>query len=296
MGTSLPMDYGGEVFCRLVSDTCTDRQPGRGGVELNRLVTFVVLLMVLLLQVELARSEWYLGGYGGYSAAQPLKDATMNNYGQTFAVNRIGFNSTNIINGDTLTQNFHTSDLSLKQSPLYGVKAGYFFKEEGFSWLGMELEAFTTTPTIKTQTLTTDQDITFVIKNVNPACPLPTPNNACTFQENLQSTLPVTQSTLRLVTVLFNVVARYPGTTFQPYVGVGGGAFHFSSSGQIDGRQVVPGLNTQLGLKVLATEEWALFVEGKYNYATITNLDPAGFGLSGVYSAFNAVAGVAYHF
>lgn len=263
---------------------------------MNRLVTFVVLLMVFLLQVEPARSEWYLGGYGGYSAAQPLKDATMNNYGQTFAVNRIGFNSTNIINGDTLTQNFHTSDLSLKQSPLFGGKAGYFFKEEGFSWLGVELEAFTTTPTIKTQTLTTEQDITFVIKNVNGACPLPIPNNACTFQENLKSTLPVTQSTLRLVTVLFNLVARYPGTTFQPYVGVGGGAFYFSSSGQIDGRQVVPGLNAQAGLKILATEEWGLFVEGKYNYATITNLDPSGFGLSGVYSAFNAIAGIAYHF
>jgi hypothetical protein len=101
---------------------------------------------------------------------------------------------------------------------------------------------------------------------------------------------------MRLITVVFNVVARYPGTTFQPYAGVGGGAFYFNSSGQIDGRQVVPGLNTQLGLKVLATEEWGLFVEGKYNYATITNLDPAGFGFSGVYSSFNAIAGVAYHF
>jgi hypothetical protein len=47
---------------------------------------------------------------------------------------------------------------------------------------------------------------------------------------------------------------------------------------------------------VLATEEWGFFLEGKYNYATITNLDPSGNGLSGVYSAFNAIAGVAYHF
>lgn len=273
-------------------------QPGRGGVELNRLVTFVVLVLVFLLQVESARSEWYLGGYGGYSAAQPLKDATMNNYGQTSAVNRYGFNSSNVQFGDTLTQNFHTSDLSLKQSPLFGGKAGYFFKEEGFSWLGVELEAFTTTPTIKTQSVSTNQDITFVLGpgHAPGACPAPAPTTQCSVQENLNSTLGVTQSTLRLITVLFNIVARYPGTTFQPYIGVGGGAFHFSSSGQIDGRQVVPGLNAQLGLKVLATEEWALFVEGKYNYATITNLDPAGFGLSGTYSAFNAVAGIAYHF
>jgi hypothetical protein len=268
-------------------------------VKLNRLVTFGVLVLVFLLQVEPARSEWYLGGYGGYSAAQPLKDVTMNNYGQTSAVNRYGFGPSNIQQGDTLTQNFQTSDLSLKQSVLFGGKAGYFFKDEGFPWLGVELEAFTTTPTIKTQTVTTNQDITYILGPGHlpgAGCPIPAPTTQCSVQENLKSTLPMTQSSLRLVTVVFNVVARYPGTTFQPYVGVGGGAFYFSSSGQIDGRQVVPGLNTQLGLKVLATEEWAFFVEGKYNYATITNLDPSGFGLSGVYSAFNALAGVAYHF
>jgi len=265
---------------------------------LNRLVIYFFLLTVVLLQADLARSEWYLGGYGGYSAAQPLKDATMNNYGYNQAVNLYGYGPSSIAAGDTLTQNFQTSDLSLKQSALYGGKAGYFFKEEGFSWLGVELEAFTTTPTIKTQTLTTDQDITFILgpgHNAVSPCPAP-PSIVCSNQVNVKSTLPVTQSNLRLITVLFNLVARYPGTTFQPYVGVGGGAFYFSSSGQIDGRQVVPGLNTQVGLKILATEEWSLFVEGKYNYATITNLDPSGYGLSGVYSAFNAVAGVAYHF
>ena len=254
--------------------------------------------MVVLLQVELARSEWYLSGYGGYSAAQPLTDVTMNDFGFRSAVNTIGFGPGQIQQGSTLTQNFETSDLSLKQSALFGGKGGYFFNDQGFPWLGVELEAFTTTPTIKTQTVTTNQDITF-ISNVQPpnsSCPLPFPNNQCSNQGNLKSTLPVTESTVRLVTVVFNVVARYPGTTFQPYVGVGGGAFYFNSSGQIDGYQVVPGLNTQAGLKVLATEEWGLFVEGKYNYATITNLDPSGFGLSGVYNAFNILGGIAYHF
>jgi opacity protein-like surface antigen len=269
---------------------------------LNRLVTlvtYIVLVMVFLLQVEPAHSEWYLSGYGGYSAAQPLKDVTMNNFGNTSAVNRYGFGPSNTEFGDTLTQNFRTSDLSLKQSVLFGGKGGYFFNDEGLPWLGVELEAFTTTPTIKTQTVMTNQDITFVLGPnhlPNPGCPFPPPTNQCTSQENLKSTLPVTQSSLRLVTVAFNVVARYPGKIFQPYVGVGAGGFYFSSSGQFDGRQVVPGLNAQAGLKVLATEEWGLFVEGKYNYATITNLDPVGFGLSGVYSAINFVAGVAYHF
>jgi outer membrane protein W len=264
----------------------------------NRLVIYVVLIMIFLCQTESARSEWYLGGYGGYSAAQPLADATMNSYGERVAVDRYGFSSNSVAQGNTLTQNFQTSDLSLDQSTLFGGKGGYFFNDQGFSWLGVELEAFTTTPTIKTQTVTTNQDITFLLgPGVTPTVPCPVPpSQQCSYQENLKGTLPVTQSSLRLVTVLFNVVARYPGTTFQPYVGVGGGGFYFSSSGQIDGRQVVPGLNAQAGLKVLATEEWGLFVEGKYNYATITNLDPSGFGLSGTYSAFNLLAGIAYHF
>ena len=251
--------------------------------------------MVYLLQVEPARSEWYLGGYGGVSAPQSLKDVTMDTYGERLAVNRYGFSASNEILGDTLTQNFRTSDLSLKNSPLFGGKVGYFFKDEGFSWLGVELEAFTTNPTIKNQTLSTEQDITFIPGTIG-ICPQAPPNVQCPVQEHLTSKLSVTQGSLRLVALTFNVVARYPGKTFQPYLGVGGGGFYFNGSGQFDGRQVVPGLNAIAGLKVLATEEWGLFVEGKYNYATITNLDPSGFGLSGVYSAINFIAGIAYHF
>lgn len=48
-------------------------------------------------------------------------------------------------------------------------------------------------------------------------------------------------------------------------------------------------------MKILMTEEWGIFVEGKYNRATLTNFDP-GYGLSAEYSAFNAVAGLAFHF
>ena len=263
---------------------------------MSRLVTCAVLVMVFLLQVEPAHSEWYVSGYGGYSAAQPLKDVTMDNFGERSAAERYLFTTDNVTLGDTLSQNFQASDLSLKQSTLFGGKGGYFFNAEGFPWLGVELEAFTTKPTIKTQTASTEQDIIFTKRDFNSACPLPAPTNQCSGQEHLSSTLGVDQSSLRLITVVFNVVARYPGEIFQPYVGIGGGAFYFSSSGQIDGRQVVPGLNVQTGLKVLATKEWGLFVEGKYNYATITNLDPTGFGLSGVYNAFNVLAGVAYHF
>jgi len=256
----------------------------------NAIVLLIVSCCSSLLMAtapQRSNAEWYVGGYGGYSMPAKLSDVKLPMLGERQAQAQFpGFNPTL---GDTLTSSLSSSNISLKNSAIFGAKGGYFFKDEGFGWLGMEVEAFTTQPTINQQSATTLLDATFIPKV--PAPPLLVPTTI-----HQSGTVQFTESSMRMIAVVFNVVARYPGTTFQPYVGVGGGAFYFSSSGQIDGRQVVPGLNTQVGLKVLATEEWGLFVEGKYNYATITNLDPSGFGLSGVYSAFNILGGIAYHF
>ena len=259
--------------------------------------TCVGLVICALLFVGFSGSalaEGYVAGFGGLSMPSSLSDAKMDTYGERVALQQFPGAAPPATTG-TLTQTFNTSDIGLKNSPLFGGKAGYFFKEEGFNWLGVEIEAFTSNPTIKSQTLSTSQDITYLPFNPQPPATC-IPFSTCQAQTRTSGTLTLSESSMRLVAVVLNVVARYPGTTFQPYVGVGGGGFYFSSSGQIDGHQWVPGLNTQLGLKVLATEEWGLFVEGKYNYATITNLDPSGFGLSGVYSAFNILGGIAYHF
>lgn len=64
---------------------------------------------------------------------------------------------------------------------------------------------------------------------------------------------------------------RQPDRTPTPYVGVGVGGFYFKGSDKFNGRQIVPGLNLQAGVKILMTEEWGFFVEGKYNRATLTN-------------------------
>jgi opacity protein-like surface antigen len=111
-----------------------------------------------------------------------------------------------------------------------------------------------------------------------------------------RSSLTLQESSLRVTTVAFNLIARYPGQFFQPYAGIGAGAFYFSSSnGSIQGRQFRPGLNLLAGAKVLVTDEWGLFAEGKYNLANVSDFDPT-FGLSGMYSIFHLVAGVSYHF
>ena len=224
-----------------------------------------------------------------------LQNVSMPNYGRSLAYQRYNFNPS-LPNGDALTQTFKTSDIALSNSALFGAKGGYFFSDEGLPWIGVEVEAFTSKPSIKSQTLATTQDITLIRHTLGtPPC-LPPPVANCSMQETLKSQLPLGESSLRLYSVVFNLVARYPGKVIQPYIGVGGGAFYFtSSSGPIQGRQVVPGLNAMAGVKVLATEEWGLFLEGKYNRATISNFDPT-YGLSGEYSAFNILAGIAYHF
>ncbi|MDP2381517.1 MAG: outer membrane beta-barrel protein [Nitrospirota bacterium] len=247
-----------------------------------------------------AQSEWYAGGYGGYSAAQPLTNVKMDQLGERLDTSYFQGGLSNPKLG-TYTQTLSTSDANLKQSPMYGGKAGYFFNDEGAPWLGVEVEAFTSQPTIRNQTVKTIHDITYIpfSPNGNPPPPAAPPNCTlgvdCQLQRTFTGTTSLPEASMRLYTVAVNVVARYPGTIFQPYVGVGAGAFYFTSSGPISGRQIVPGLNAMVGLKVLATEEWGLFLEGKYNRATLTNFDP-NYGLSGEYSAFNFVAGVAYHF
>lgn len=247
-----------------------------------------------------ARAEWYVGGYGGLSTSGTLSDVTMPLLGQQLAEQQFpqANNPLDSQGRGTLTQNFKTSDVSLKNSAIFGAKAGYFFTEKQLPWLGIELEAFSTNPKIKSQTLDTVQDITYQPNTPATAaqCQPPAPFPNCPGYALNNSTVSLQESSLRVTTVAFNLIARYPGTLFQPYAGIGVGAFYFSSStGSIQGRQFQPGLNLLTGAKVLVTDEWGLFAEGKYNLANVSNLDPT-FGLSGTYSIFHLVAGVAYHF
>ena len=266
---------------------------------MTRLIAIIFVLILgfagIVLGPSHARGEWYVGGFGGVSTAGSIHNATMPNLGQTIAFQRYHFNP-NIPNGDSLTQSFNTSDISLKSSPLFGGKAGYFFVDEGLPWLGVEVEAYTSKPSIKRQTPNFTQQITSIKGTPGVAPCLPPPAANCSMQETLTGQLSIGESPLRVVTVALNVVTRYPGKVFQPYIGVGVGAFYFtSSSGPIQGRQVVPGLNALAGMKVFLTDEMGLFLEGKYNYATLTNFDPT-FGLSGEFSAINFIVGAAYHF
>lgn len=256
-------------------------------------ITIGIAIAYLTIFPSFAHSEWYVGGYGGMSTTGNLSDVTMPAYGQRLAFQQFPLADPSI-GAASLTQTFKASDLKLESSPIFGAKAGYFFTEEKLPWLGVEVEAFTSNPTINSQTLTTNQTIFFTPSQITLPCNANPQNCPGAFVKN--DPLVLTESSLRVVTVAFNVIARYPGQMLQPYIGVGGAGFYFqSSTGSIQGRQWAPGLNALAGIKLLVTDEWGLFLEGKYNLASISNLDQT-FGLSATYSVFHGVAGVAYHF
>ena len=86
------------------------------------------------------------------------------------------------------------TDLALKSGLAYGMKIGGYFPGAA-NWLGLEFEGFYNQPDIKAQTATK------------------TPGG----------TQQVDASRMRVAHFSVNLLARYPGETFQPYVGIGGG-------------------------------------------------------------------------
>jgi hypothetical protein len=256
----------------------------------------LTLLLVLIVAYERAGAEWYVAGYGGYSSSSSLGSATMPELGRTTALNDPLLSGSQDPTVASLTQTFKTSDLQTESSPIFGGKVGYFFDEQKFPWLGIELEIFTTKPDIKAQVVQTNQDILYTPVNIVTPCVF-YPNGVPTCPQHIrkEDSLQVPSSSLRVFTAAANVLVRYPGRWIEPYVGVGVGAFYFRGTGAITGDQVVPGLNALGGLKFFPTTEWGLFVEGKYNRATITSLDST-FGVSGTYDVFHVVGGVLYRF
>ena len=146
-------------------------------------------------------------------------------------------------------------DLGLKNSLMYGAKLGHYF--DNLKYFGVETEAYTLTPHIKQQGATPGAH-------------------------------------LRVTTWATNLVYRYPGEVFQPYAGVGVGAFFARGSDTSSSdTSISPGLNVQAGLRVLVTKQVALFGEYKFNSTQMHFKDA---DLSAQYKASLFVFGVGYHF
>jgi len=168
-----------------------------------------------------------------------------------------------------------SSDLDLQNSFMYGAKVGYY--SHTVRWFGVEAEVFNTTPHIKQQS----QTLTATSLGVS-------------------ATDTVSGEYLRVTTVAANLVFRYPGKRFQPYVGIGPGLFFVKlSDATVSDTQsdTAIGLNTQLGLRYFMTRHVALFGEYKFNYARFNFPETFNLlGFSGTYTANSFVFGIGYHF
>jgi opacity protein-like surface antigen len=152
-------------------------------------------------------------------------------------------------------------DFDLKNSVSYGGKVGYFPQH---GWFGLEGEVLQTTPHIKSLD---------GIPGIH----------------------------LRVTTIGINGIVRYPGRTFQPYVGAGGGwviaNLGESATTQSD-TTVSGGWNVLAGLRAFVTPHIAIFTEYKYTGATLQFEEAFGTvgGFEGEYRAQYVLGGVSYHF
>jgi opacity protein-like surface antigen len=167
------------------------------------------------------------------------------------------------IRGTGVQEGGRSPDFDLKNAVLYGAKLGVF---PGNGWFGVELDAFHSSPNVK----------------------------------NLDD---VPGFSMRVTNVGINLIARYPGVTFQPYVGIGTGALiaRIGDSATTQGDTDVSSmLNLLTGVRAFVTPYVAIFTEYKYTQSTLefsNGFAPQfGGGFTGDYNAQHVVFGVSYHF
>jgi len=174
---------------------------------------------------------------------------------------------------------YKSSNLNLATSPLYGAKVGYFLPR--LNWLGFEGEYFYTNPHIEQQpfSVTTPSGQTF----------------------NRIGEKPRAHTSMSVAAL--NVIVRYPGKRFQPYIGIGPAMYWASISGSeiilLNGKPLSAsdsslGFNALVGSRFFLTKQLAIFAEYKYNKASFTFEGNAQFKAD--YSANNIVAGLSVHF
>ena len=117
----------------------------------------------------------------------------------------------------------------LSGSGIYGIKVG-FAPSPRITWVGWEAEAFYTGARLK-GTSTGDY------------------------------------SSLGIRAIAFNFILRYPGSWFQPYIGVGPSSLT-ASSYQAGGTSTAVGLNAVAGIRVPVFKRFMLFGEYKHNRTT----------------------------
>jgi opacity protein-like surface antigen len=98
-----------------------------------------------------------------------------------------------------------------------------------------------------------------------------------------------------------NMLLRYPGATFQPYLGIGPGILVARLGRSVETEsdtQVSIGFNFLTGIRAFVTPSVAMFTEYKYTDAKFGFDDAFGSfgGFDSTYRAHQLSVGVSYHF
>jgi len=181
-----------------------------------------------------------------------------------YVAGQVGYSFADSIRNVTGTgglSGFGAPDFDLKNSLAYGGKVGVF---PFHGSLGFEFDVFHSTPHVKN--LDEIPGIHLAVTNIGA-----------------------------------NILLRYPGVTFQPYIGFGP-AILIARLGSSDttqqDSQVSVGVNALAGLRAFVMPKVALFTEYKYTSAQLGFDDAFGAvgGFDGDYRAHQVFIGFSYHF
>jgi opacity protein-like surface antigen len=181
-----------------------------------------------------------------------------------YVAGQAGYNFAGSLRNVTTTGPFsgiELQDFDMKNSLAYGGKVGVY---PFHGALGFELDVFHSTPHVKN--LDNSPGIHLAVTNVGA-----------------------------------NILLRYPGVTFQPYLGAGPAILIARLSPSVETQQdtqVSVGFNFLTGIRAFVTPHVALFTEYKYTDAKFGFDDAFGSfgGFDSTYRVNQIFAGISYHF
>ncbi|HKQ34687.1 MAG TPA: outer membrane beta-barrel protein [Nitrospiraceae bacterium] len=181
-----------------------------------------------------------------------------------YVAGQAGYNFAGSLRNVTTTGPFggiELQDFDMKNSLAYGGKVGVY---PFHGALGFELDVFHSTPHVKN--LDNSPGIHLAVTNVGA-----------------------------------NILLRYPGVTFQPYLGAGPAILIARLSPSVETQQdtqVSVGFNLLTGIRAFVTPHVALFTEYKYTDAKFGFDDAFGSfgGFDSTYKVNQIFAGISYHF
>jgi hypothetical protein len=220
-------------------------------------------------RIRVRPSETYVAGFGGYTFGGKI----------------------NNMEGTGFLSGLNLNDRDLADSAVYGGKIGHFFGDR-LDWLGIEMEAFNTTPHVEQQGLVPGSHFRVttlafnLIGRLKLGCEMKTVR---------------TEPRSRREGIRYETQYEREFCRLQPYAGVGLGVFfaNLSNNGNSVSDNAVPGLNALGGVRCYFTERIALFAEYKYNYAVFdasTSGPFGGAGFKGDYQVNHVVGGLSFHF